>query len=48
MEEKHVELRKIKMPEFQFITAQETYRARYYQLPKVLFTSPFYKDVKRQ
>ena len=45
MEEKCVELRRIKMPEFQFITAQETYRARYYQLPKVLFTSSLYKDM---
>ncbi|MGH1756505.1 replication initiator protein A [Enterococcus hirae] len=33
------------MQEFNFITAQETYRALYYQLPKVLFTSPLYKDM---
>lgn len=33
------------MSEFNFITAKETYRALYYQLPKVLFTSPFYKDM---
>lgn len=31
--------------EFNFITAQETYRALYYQLPKVLFTSPYYKEM---
>ncbi|MHA6124302.1 replication initiator protein A [Enterococcus mundtii] len=33
------------MQEFNFITAQETYRALYYQLPKVLFTSPLYKEM---
>lgn len=33
------------MANFNFITAKETYRALYYQLPKVLFTSPFYKDL---
>lgn len=33
------------MTNFNFITAQETYRALYYQLPKVLFTSPYYKDM---
>lgn len=31
--------------EFNFITAQETYRALYYQLPKVLFTSSYYKEM---
>lgn len=31
--------------EFNFITAQDTYRALYYQLPKVLFTSPYYKEM---
>ncbi|MDO4625138.1 MAG: replication initiator protein A [Enterococcus hirae] len=33
------------MEEFNFITVQETYRALYFQLPKVLFTSPLYKDM---
>lgn len=33
------------MQEFNFITVQETYRALYFQLPKVLFTSPLYKDM---
>ncbi|MGG5305246.1 hypothetical protein IGK16_002917 [Enterococcus pernyi] len=33
------------MQKFNFITAQETYRALYYQLPKVLFTSPLYKEM---
>lgn len=34
------------MSEFNFISANEAYRALYYQLPKVLFTSPTYKDMK--
>lgn len=33
------------MNEFQFISANETYRNLYYQLPKVLFTSEFYKSM---
>ncbi|HBI1998699.1 replication initiator protein A [Enterococcus faecalis] len=33
------------MNDFQFISANETYRNLYYQLPKVLFTSEFYKNM---
>ena len=33
------------MNDFQFISANETYRNLYYQLPKVLFTSEFYKTM---
>lgn len=33
------------MNDFQFISADETYRNLYYQLPKVLFTSEFYKNM---
>ena len=33
------------MNDFQFISANETYRNLYYQLPKVLFTSEFYKSM---
>ncbi|NSR75317.1 replication initiator protein A [Enterococcus faecalis] len=33
------------MNDFQFISANETYRILYYQLPKVLFTSEFYKNM---
>ena len=33
------------MNDFQFISANETYRNLYYQLPKVLFTSDFYKNM---
>ena len=33
------------MNDFQFISANETYRNLYYQLPKVLFISEFYKNM---
>ena len=33
------------MNDFQFISANETYRNLYYQLPQVLFTSEFYKNM---
>lgn len=33
------------MNDFQFISANETYGNLYYQLPKVLFTSEFYKNM---
>lgn len=33
------------MNDFQFISANETYRNLYYQLPKVLFTSELYKNM---
>lgn len=33
------------MNDFQFISANETYRNLYYQLPKVLFTSELYKSM---
>ena len=33
------------MNDFQFISANETYRNLYYQLPKALFTSEFYKNM---